>query len=300
MTSRTSGRPFESPSSRCATPSRRPRGSRLAEGNRAIAIRRGAGGPPAGPRLGTGADGDVPATGAADGRGDHHGAREDRQRGRGDAARRVRLPAQAVHAGPGPGRPGAGRAVPEPPEPRGRPGGADRRRDPGSVSGQRRSAVARGPRAGAAGRRDRRGGPDPGRERDGKGRPGSGDPRLEPPCQGAVRHGQLPEPERRAARERPVRPRPRGVHGGRRGYRGQGRRGRGWDTLPRRDRRPSPTAPAQAAPLPPGTSLRARRRGPPPDGRRPPRRGDQSRPRMPRSPPASSARICCSASMSSS
>ena len=122
--------------------------------------------------------------------------------------------------------------------------------------------VRAGAGAGPSGRRDRRGGPDPGRERDGQGGPGPGDPRLEPAGPGAVRHGQLPEPERRAAGERPVRPRPRRVHRRRRRHRGQGRRGRGGDALPRRDRRPAAAAPAQVAPLPPGAAVRAGRRGP--------------------------------------
>ncbi len=73
----------------------------------------------------------------------------------------------------------------------------------------------------------------------GKGVLARADPRPEPAGRPAVRHGPLPEPVGRAAGERPVRPRPRGVHRGGAGHGGQGGRGRGRHAVPRRDRRPA-------------------------------------------------------------
>ena len=146
---------------------------------------------------------------------------------------------------------------------RGRPGRADRRRDPRGLVRQPRSPGPGRPRTGPPGRRHRCGRPDPRRERDRQGGRRAGDPWLEPTVMRAVRHGELPEPERRVARERPVRPRPRRVHRGDRRRRGQGRRGGRRDPVPRRDRRPAAHAPAQAAPIPPGASVRTGRRARP-------------------------------------
>ena len=93
----------------------------------------------------------------------------------------LRFPAQAVHAGPGPRGPRAGRA--DPPlhsrvadlEEQVRVGGArGGAREP-------RPTARHDPRAGPAGRRHRRGRADQGRERHGQGRAGQANSRLEPP-----------------------------------------------------------------------------------------------------------------------
>ncbi len=63
-------------------------------------------------------------------------------------------------------------------------------------------------------------------------------PRLEQAARRPVRDRQLPEPQPRAARKRPLRPRPRGLHRRRPRRRRQGRRRRRGHALPRRGRRP--------------------------------------------------------------
>ena len=104
------------------------------------------------------------------------------------------------------------------------------------------------------------------------------DPRAQPAREGAVRQAALRGAGRVAARERAVRPRARLVH--RRG--GPPRRallaGRRRHAVPRRDRRDLAGHPGQAAALPAGARVRARRRQRDHQRRRPRHRRDEPRP----------------------
>ena len=208
----------------------------------------------------------------------HHRPRQPRLGRRGDAEGRVRLPAQAVHAEPTPGRTrpvGPGPRVAEP----GRgSGGAGRATRSGRGTRHGRAGRAQGAGGRLPGRPDRRDGPAARRERDRQGGARPGHPRPEQASRSPVRHRPLPEPVGGAAGERSVRARQGGVHrsGCRQG--GQGRGGRRRDAVPRRDRRPAAGPPAEAAAAAPGQDVRAGRRTDPADGRRADHGGHEPRP----------------------
>ena len=129
--------------------------------------------------------------------------------------------------------------------------------------------VARLQRLGAAARGER--------HRQGAGRAGA--PPEQPAAGEAVRARGLRGAPGDAARERALRPREGLVHRRalqpRRTLRGRRRR----HAVPRRDRRHLADGPGQAAALPPGARVRARRRQPDVQGRRADRRRDAPRPR---------------------
>ena len=144
----------------------------------------------------------------------HHRLRHLRHRGRGDQARRARLPAEALHAGADPPRRRAAAASAGPSS--GASPTSRRRLAQRGARGRSRDGVAAD--AGGA-RRHPAGGAATtspvllrGRERHRQGRAGPRAPRPERPRGGAVRHGELPHALRGAARERAVRPRAGRLH----------------------------------------------------------------------------------------
>ena len=174
---------------------------------------------------------------AARGRGDRDdGARHGRQRGRGDEARRVRVPPEAAvgarraaPAGrargraPRPARPGRRRRAPR----RALRPAADlrRSRDAAGRRGDREGRADLGDRAAARRERHRQGGRRP------------RDPRPQPARRAAVHGDQLRRAQRAAARERAVRPREGRVHRRHRPPARPARARRRRHVLPRRGRR---------------------------------------------------------------
>ena len=94
----------------------------------------------------------------------------------------------------------------------------------------------------------------------GQGDGGAGPPPPEPAARRPVRRHQLQRDPREPARERAVRPREGLVHRRARAAQGPDRDGGGRHALPRRDRRAAGAAAGQAAALPPGEDVPARRR----------------------------------------
>ena len=119
----------------------------------------------------------------------------------------------------------------------------------------------------AARRADRRDRAPARRDRHRQGPLRARDPRQLAAPGAALRHGRLHDAAGAARRERALRPRARRVHRRRPARARQGRARRGRHALPRRDRRPAARHPGQAAALPPGAHVRARRR--PRDARTP-------------------------------
>ena len=213
------------------------------------------------------------------------------ERGRRDEARRRRLPHQAdrsgrarragrAHAraaGARLGEPGAARAarVAVPP---GRP--RDGEREDG------RGDQHRGARGGQP-----RDDPRPRRERHGQGADGARHPLRQPARQGAAGRGERRRAARHADRIGAVRPRARRVHRRRPRATRPLRDGRRRHAVPRRDRRPAESHAGEAAAGAAGTGVRARRRQPDAQDRRPrdrrhqPRsRRDDAHGRVPRGP----------------
>ena len=151
--------------------------------------------------------------------GDRHGLCHHRNGGRGHAARGLRLPAQAVHAGsasrgPRPDRPHATAAIPS-----GRVGGAGSLGRAGGGPADERAEDARGPGRGLQDRGQRGDHPAARRERHRQGSPGPGDPCPQPAGRRSVRHRSLPKSLRRTPGERTVRARAGRVHRARCGTR---------------------------------------------------------------------------------
>ena len=148
--------------------------------------------------------------GAADDRGHRDDrVRHDRERGRGDALRRLRLHPEAVHRARA-AREGRQGARQPPPRRRGR-APRDRVQGPLQVREHRRPLARRprGARAHRPHRADRRDRPHHGRERHRQGARREGDPREQQARRPHVRPGQLRRDHRDAPRERAVRSRAR-------------------------------------------------------------------------------------------
>ncbi len=232
---------------------------------------------------------------ARGGRRHHDRLRHGRHRGRGDEARRLRLPGQAV-------RPRGA----EPDDPEDRHAAGPRARERAAAQGaQARVPVPRldqqeprdagGVRPGAHRRAQRVHDPDPRRERHRQGTARPRHPRREPPQPGAVRRGLVRRAHRDAARVRAVRPREGRLHRGRRPPQGQVRDGAGRHAVPRRDRRHQPEAAARPAARARGPAVLPRRRHRVGRGRRPHHRRHQPRPAEGRRRRRHSARISSTA-----
>ena len=115
------------------------------------------------------------------------------------------------------------------------------------------------------------------RDRHRQGADRGGDPRAQPARQGAVREAALRGAGRVAARERAVRARARLVHRRADAARRALRAGQRRHAVPRRDRRDLAGRPGQAAALPAGARVRARRRQRDHHGRRARHRRDEPR-----------------------
>ncbi len=254
-----------------------------------------------GERLGAGRARRDPAPIAADGRGDHHGARHDRHRRRGDAARRIRLPAQAVHARAGPRRARAPGAAQGPPE-----RGWTTWRSSSPARSPRSRWTARIPRSGRSSIRAG-GWPTPSAVVLIRGESGTGKGVLARAIHAWSRRSRspfvtvsCPSLSAELLGERAVRPRPRRVHGRRdRRPRARSRRRRAARCSSTR----SATCRCRSSPSCSGSSRSVGTSGSARPGRARPTSGSSRPPIatwMPPSPPASSARTCCSASTSSS
>ncbi len=213
---------------------------------------------------------------APPGGGRDHGARQHRHGRRGDAPRRVRLPAQAVHARPGPRRAGAGGPGPGAARPGRRPGG------PGPAPrSPRPSWRAPTRRCGASLDLARKVAPTDAAVLI-RGESGTGKGVLARALHAWSQRADGPfvtvncpslSPE---LLESDLFGHVRGAFTGAvRDAAGKVAAAEGGHALPRRGRRPAAAAPAEAAAVPPGAEVRAGRRDQDPDGRRPPRRGDQ-------------------------
>ena len=190
---------------------------------------------------------------------DHDRARHRRERDRGDAPRRLRLPAEAVRD-----RRAAGRDQPRarPPAAAHRahlPDSRTRRRLQQLRHGRPQPADAGTEQDGGAGRAHEEHGADHRRDGNRQGAGGAGHPLPQLAARDAADQGELRGDSRSAARIGAVRPRARRVHRRDHEQEGQVRAGRWRHHLPRRDRhderRPAGEAAARAA----GARVRAAR-----------------------------------------